>query len=699
MGIDFSAIFNILTNPPGDLIYHLVVTLSLIVTMGVAVVKTDQSPRGGQARHILIGCGTLLLLQIVLFSLRMLNAGTVAIIPLAVGIIERLTSALTIMWLVWTFFEQDTYFFFSGLNLFLSLALIFIASILIFLITLLPSFAANTENLLNILWQMGTLFIILIGLIIILAYRPHQWVVTAAMLFMLAAGHILQLTPAYSDTVAMGAVRFAQSLSLPWMMVLVQRLGQQKIESAPEKELPEPEIEEKIQKLVDTKPDLMDLLLKIPLLETSEEKFNLVVRALSLSVVSDICLLLGVPEEKDEIYLIKGYDLIREEFISRQTLSHDDLPLIVNAWDENQILKLSNSDSDAPDAATIKRILKYHRFGNLFAYPLALPNGEPIGGVIFLSPYTNKQWGQDTSHLMDVIQETLTRLLFTADPLDQLKATLAQAQNEITRLIEEKESLSQKLKDKDADIDEQKAKIKQLKAKYQIEKLETVQQIEQLQEEIRGQVSQVTDHNEIRTKLEQMEMENRQLTAERDQLKIALARAKARITDLETQTGQTGPIRLSMQNQIISLDSIAANVRLRIASQLQQKNIDLKIINPDGRQMIKTDPELLQTAIVGLLENAIKASDPGGSVQLNQKLSFETGMLQIQVTDHGEGLTQAEQTAFFSADHVSIPGIGSVQSIRDAIRAIRVLNGKIWLRSKKNVFTTFRVQLPVRIID
>jgi len=74
-------------------------------------------------------------------------------------------------------------------------------------------------------------------------------------------------------------------------------------------------------------------------------------------------------------------------------------------------------------------------------------------------------------------------------------------------------------------------------------------------------------------------------------------------------------------------------------------------------------------------------------------------MLVIQVTDFGEGLTQAEQTAFFNADHKSIDGIGSVQSIRDAIRAIRVLNGKIWLRSKKEAFTTFRVQLPVRIID
>ncbi len=74
-------------------------------------------------------------------------------------------------------------------------------------------------------------------------------------------------------------------------------------------------------------------------------------------------------------------------------------------------------------------------------------------------------------------------------------------------------------------------------------------------------------------------------------------------------------------------------------------------------------------------------------------------MLVIQVTDYGEGLTREEQKSLFSGEAPVISGVGSVQALRDAIRAIRLLNGKIWLRSKKHAFTTFRVQLPVRIID
>ena len=75
------------------------------------------------------------------------------------------------------------------------------------------------------------------------------------------------------------------------------------------------------------------------------------------------------------------------------------------------------------------------------------------------------------------------------------------------------------------------------------------------------------------------------------------------------------------------------------------------------------------------------------------------GMLNIHVTDYGEGLTSTEQNDFFSAQFETIPGIGNVMSIRNAIRAIRVLNGKIWLKSKKTSYTTFRCEIPVRIVD
>jgi len=241
--------------------------------------------------------------------------------------------------------------------------------------------------------------------------------------------------------------------------------------------------------------------------------------------------------------------------------------------------------------------------------------------------------------------------------------------------------------------------IKQLKAKFQIEKLEIVKQLDECQAKLRTLAAQAAAQKDYANELEQSKTEMRQLNAERDQLRTELKRANARIKDLENQSGQTGPIRLSVENQVLSLDAIAANARLGAAAKLSQKGIILEILNPDGRQIIRTDPLLLQSILSGLLDNAIQASEPGNKIQLSQALSLETGMLIIQVTDLGEGLTQEEQRILFNGDQSAIPGIGSIQAIREAIRAIRLLNGKIWIKSQKNEFTTFRVQLPVRIID
>jgi len=276
---------------------------------------------------------------------------------------------------------------------------------------------------------------------------------------------------------------------------------------------------------------------------------------------------------------------------------------------------------------------------------------------------------------------------------------LSEGQGQVIALLDEKSRIIQTLTDKEDLIKQLNLELKRLKATYQIDRFEQVRQTDRMRERIRELTIKSNAHAGLSAKLEQMDERIRQLIKERDQLKTALEQANTRIKDLETKAGQTGPIRLSMENQIISLDSIAANARLGVASKLQQKQVKLEIVNPVGRQMIKIDPELLQTALQGLLENAVLASRPGKTILLNQKLSFETGMLIIQVTDYGEGLTPVDQKNLFSADYTAVPGIGSVAAIRNAIRAIRVLNGKVWLRSKKEDFTTFRVQLPVRIID
>lgn len=696
MGIYLSALSAVFTSAPGALTGNLVAGLSLVLLVGLAIRDLNRLPDPTRVRHVLTGAGLLLAIQILQMAFSVFYLKGFSLTTTSMGLIEHLTLALTLIWVTWIFFEEERKFIPTGLAVLLSLGVLFLVAISVVLTVLNSQVSPKASIKLNILWQLGNLLLVLAGLVLLILRRPNRWVVGVLILLTLGTGLLLQVLIIDGELGLMGLIRLTQSISLPWLLVLVSRFAGSKPEERNLFALREELVD---QKPVDTKPELVDLLLQVNLQENHLDKAKAVLKALSLSVVADICYLALLPEDGETVKLIAGYDLIRELSLPGATLEPQQLLHIMDAWADRRVLNLSDTRSNLRDSDTFTLLLKYHRIGSLLAYPLNLPDGPTLGGLILLSPYTSKSWGSETIHLLDEVKETLTRVLFGPDKVEALQDALDQRIETIEKLHQSYDQLADVLSEKEATLEALQSTVKQLKARYQIEKIESVKQMEALKQELEFVQGQSNNQRQITHQMEQLEVEIRQLTQERDQLRMALSRANARIKHLENQAGQTGPTRLSFDNQIISLDSVAANVRLQVASKLQQANLELEIINPDGRQMIKTDPELLQAVLQGLLENAIAASEYGGLIQLSQNLSLETGMLVAEVTDHGEGLTAEEQSALFKTDQALVPGIGDLPSIRKAIQAIRVLNGKIWLRSQKHDSTTFRVQLPVRIID
>ena len=696
MGTNFTAIFNALTQSPGDLIYIMVVGLSQILILAIAKTVLSKTENRSIVHHVMIGCGILLLLQSVILICSLLSPNDLTNTTMAFIITECLAGTLMIAWLTWTFLQGRDQFLSNGLIIFISCALILVGVSSILWIFFLHDAGTIGSFILLTLWQYGSLMLILAGLILILTTRPEQWIVAVVTLVVLASGYFLQLVFQDSNSYQLGAVRFAQMLSLPWMLFLIRRFGRiNKYASTPKG----PVNQSKKDKLIDTKPTLIDQLLEISLKETPEEKYKAVVRALSLGVVADLCYLVKVVDKEGRMQLLAGYDLIRERFLPQTTLTRDELPQISDALHEDRNLLLSQKDSEIQDATTLTSLLRYHSLGNLLAYPISFSEEHPPGGIILISPYTSKPWGQDTLILLDTIKATLSNVTFFQTPRERLRAEFVQSRNDKEWIQKEKKTLTQILIEKQWEINRQGSTIKQLKARFQIEKVATVKQIEQLQKEINELVTQAAEFERNVSKHQSLQSEINRLEKDKDQFQKKLMLANTRISELEAKSEQTGPLRLSMETKLISLDAITANIKLHTSPQMQQKNQYLEIINPDGRQMIKTDPDLLNNVLIGLMENAIEASGKGSKIHMSQKLSFETGMLILEITDFGEGLSQTEQRALFNADHVTFPGIGSIQSIRNAIRAIRLLQGKIWLKSKKKEFTTFRVQVPVRIID
>ena len=693
MRIYFAGIAELFANAPAAMISHLIAGLSLALFACLMLLQLNKSAQPTHNRRMAVGAGLLLIVQVVQMAFTVFYLKGIALSASSMGMVDHLVIALTAIWVAWLLLGEEQPRKANRITALSSLAVLFLTTFSILLTLVLPGLQAESGNILNLLWYLANLLILGIALILLAVRRPPNWGVGVLILAVIALSLGLQIMAKGNQFGVMGLLRLAQATSLPWLLVLAGKPDKSSEPATASSDLLDD------SKPVDTRPELIKQLLEINLTASYDEKIKAIIRALSLSVVSDICYLVRLTADNETVELLAGYDLIREIALPGAILQPQQLLHIMDAWAEKQTLNLTDTKGDLRDADTLTLLLKYHRIGSLLAFPLYFNDQPTLGGLILLSPYTSKRWGEATIQLLEKVRPTLTEVLFGPDPIEELRLENEQQQDLILELRLTSDQMTLELQEKDKTLETLQSTLQQLKGRYQLEKFEAVQQMDAMQTELetlKGKPSQQWDGKQ---QLEQIQAEIRQFSKEREELRTSLARANARIQHLENQAGQTGPIRLSTDNQIISLDSVAANARLQTATRLSQAGVNLTVQNPDGRQMIKTDPELLGTVLKGLIENAIAASPAGGTIELSQSLSLETGMLIAEVTDHGEGLTPEEQSALFSAGQALIPGIGDLAAVRAAIRAIRILNGKIWLSSKKNDHTTFRIQLPIRIID
>jgi signal transduction histidine kinase len=150
---------------------------------------------------------------------------------------------------------------------------------------------------------------------------------------------------------------------------------------------------------------------------------------------------------------------------------------------------------------------------------------------------------------------------------------------------------------------------------------------------------------------------------------------------------------IEVQLERSNLGEIARDV---VAS--MQKQIDARLVELafNGEQaMVIVDQRLIRLAIKQLLDNALKYSPPGTPVTI--RVRADGGMMMVDVTDYGKGISPAEQSRVFerfwrsSSVQKQMPGSGLGLSI--AHRIARAHNGELIVTSLPGE-TTFRLILP-----
>ena len=156
---------------------------------------------------------------------------------------------------------------------------------------------------------------------------------------------------------------------------------------------------------------------------------------------------------------------------------------------------------------------------------------------------------------------------------------------------------------------------------------------------------------------------------------------------------------LDLQLELVDLHAVVERILSALQLHAGQKQIQVKSQLAPGLPMLEADPGLLQQAMHNLIENAIKYTDPNGTVTVQARQQGE--FMVFSVTDSGIGIAPVDQERLFekfyrapSRDarkrHGTGLGLAIVKSIAERHQ------GRAWLESQLGKGSTFYIELPLR---
>jgi PAS domain S-box-containing protein len=154
-----------------------------------------------------------------------------------------------------------------------------------------------------------------------------------------------------------------------------------------------------------------------------------------------------------------------------------------------------------------------------------------------------------------------------------------------------------------------------------------------------------------------------------------------------------------MQVEIEQCDAAALAAEVAEVAQARiPDGLRLVVDTAPGLPAIAADPDKLRQVLTNLLDNAVKYSPDGGTVEL--EVSRSGGRVRFRVSDEGLGIPPAEQDRifekFFRLDPNLTRGVGGTGlGLYISRELVTRMAGRIWVVSDGHTGSTFFVELPI----
>ena len=529
-------IFNFLTTMPGNLVYILVLAFVLASSLSGAVLQW-RATGYPQTRRTMIGLALLLGGQLALF----IASGLVSanILPAAaLPPIDRAVLFFSLIWIVWLWaFPDPTRLGDTACILLSGLTLIGLFLGIVWNINLPAEPDAFNRSAQAILWEFFGLGVLLLGMMLLYVRRPKNWGIGLAIFLMLALGCAFEIVFGTSGNYP-GIIRFLSLAAYPLILTLLMRFpmpGQtsqtatmaasqsDSTETLSEETAGENQSQQALRerRRYSTDPKTLQTMLSLAA-EVDMTKINQQIsRSVAQAMLSDLCFVIYIGEDKNSLQIASGYDLIREESLDGGMMSKDAVPALANAVLRGRSLRLPASTTST-DLKGLGDMLGLANPGNMLVVPINSDKGS-VGSLMLLSPYSNRLWNADDQTFVTNIATSFVPIIERG----QRTSRLEQERDQARLSVGEAQAQASRLQASNTDLNNQ---------------------LEQLKSYLEQLTAAKSAQEEISEKLEKLEKENEKLRARAETAKSAPPTPAG--AHLENELRQTLKEMAHLQNQL-----------------------------------------------------------------------------------------------------------------------------------------------------
>ena len=560
MSLFFNQILTLLTNPPGNLIYHVVLVFTIAGTLQGAILflRSSQFP---QARRTVLGLGILLGLQVVLFiisglALRGWLDSRIVLPPL-----DRLMTLLALIWIAWLWVFPEPLRLSDFSTWLLSLVVLGLFGVTLALWSQKPGTSFNA-SIFEKVWQLISMAVVLLGTLGLLRRRPNGWGNGLAMLILAFVGHLLSLLWPMGGNFP-GFVRLTQLALFPILLTILQRFPASAPERTPVIKTDSVTEEATLERRrYTTDPKTFHSLMTLAAEINADKVGRAMTRGIAQAMFADLCFLVTNGDDKS-LTITCGYDLIREENLEGSTINKEIIPLLANAIQRGRPLRLPSS-STSSDLKGLGEILGLSNPGNLLSVPIASRESGNLGGILILSPYSNRLWNAEDQAYLSHVSNLFIPILERSQRASLLEGERDKALKEAQAAHDQAEQAVKKSEEAVKELEKGQEKVALLqgenKTALQSAQEDSQRTIESLKTQME-QMRQTGGMGGLPGESAQLESELRQALEEIARMQNALADANVIILELEQR--HKSPIT---NEQVDVIASISQELRQPMSS-------------------------------------------------------------------------------------------------------------------------------------